>query len=137
MNFSPKPHLFIYIFYKSLSYFTLFQKQFLCLFSTSDSQYSLHHFPQPSPVTAFSHQFATLTKAVSPSLFSNLPNPSLYNDEELVLHRSLKISPTSHKKLSSHCIASYYRLFRVTTLQFNVKNRFTVIRPVFLQKLYQ
>ena len=135
MNFSPKPLLFIYIFYKSLSYFTLFQKQFLCLFSTSDSQYSLHRFPQPSPVTAFSHQFATLTKAVSPSLFSNLPNLSLYNDEELL--RSLKISPISHKKLSSHCIASYYRLFKVTTLQFNVKNRFTVIRLVFLQKLYQ
>ena len=67
-------------------------------------------------------------------LFSHLPNPSLYNDEELI--RSLKISPTSHKKLSSHCVASCYRLFGVSTLQFDVKNMFTVIRPVFLQKLY-
>ena len=69
------------------------------------------------------------------SFFSlNLPNPSLYNDEELL--RSLKISPTSHKKLSSHCIASCYRLFGVTALQFDVNNMFTVIGPVFLQKLY-
>ena len=49
-------------------------------------------------------------------LFSNLPNLSLYNDEEL----------------SRSC----YRLFEVAALQFDVKNKFTVIGLVFLQKLY-
>ena len=50
-------------------------------------------------------------------LFCNLPNPSLYNDEEL--------------------FRSYYRLFEVTALQFDVKNMFTVIGLIFLPKLYR
>ena len=50
-------------------------------------------------------------------LFSNLPNPSLYNHEEL--------------------FRSYYRLFEVAALQFDIQSIFTVIGLVFLQKLYR
>ena len=81
--------------------------------------------------------------ALSSSFFFELVHPCLL--------RSLKIRPTSHKKLSSlliglyftirpassHCIASCYHLFEVVALQFDVKNMFTVIRPDFLQKLYR
>ena len=125
MNFSPKPLLFD-SFFKN-SFFVFSQPLTPNIFSIV--------FPNPPLSLPLVINLLPSSKLFPPLfLFSNLPNPSLYNDEELI--RSLKISSTSHKKLSSHCIASCYRLFGVTALQFDVNNMFTVIGPVFLQKLY-
>ena len=121
MNFSPKPLSCLFIFL-----IKAFSSSFLNLSTPNISPISIEFAPTQS---CFSPLF----------LFSNLPNPSLHNDEELLRSRA-----TSHKKLSSllfrlqfiirsassHCIVSCYRLF-------DVKNMFTVIRLVFLQKHYR
>ena len=73
-------------------------------------------FPNPLLSLPSVINLLPLPKLIPPLfLFSNLPNPSLYNDEEN--------------------FRSCYRLFEVTALQFNIKNMFTVIGLVFLQKL--
>ena len=126
MNFSPKPLLFD----------SFFKNSFFAFSHPLTPNIVSIVFPNP-PLSLPSVINLLLSPKLFPPLFlfSNLPNPSLYNDEELI--RSLKISLTSHNKLSSLCIASCYCLFRVAALQFDVKNMFTVIGPIFLQKLYR